>query len=52
MLFAGWNNQEYTTRIINANPGPGKSCRLDYAGIENSDFSMKTSIITNDLVMK
>ena len=52
ILKARWNNLEKTIKIINANPRPGRRCQLDYSGIENGDYSLKTSLITKDLAMQ
>jgi uncharacterized protein (TIGR02145 family) len=38
-------------KMINAEPGFGNSCKLDYLGSTGNDRSLKASVLKNDLIM-
>jgi len=51
LLSAQWKDVIQHVKITNIGQNIGKQSRLDYAGIGNNDFSLKESLLQNDLVM-
>ncbi len=51
-VTASWKNLVESAKIINADPIPGRSCRLTYAGSGENDGSLKASYQKNDQVMQ
>jgi uncharacterized protein (TIGR02145 family) len=48
-LSARWNGMTKSIKLINAEPGFGNGCKLDYLGRTGNDHSLKASVFRNDL---
>lgn len=51
-LTARWNSITQSIKILVAEPNTGMRCMLDYIGSGNNDYSLKTSLLKNDLIMQ
>ena len=50
-LSARWKGVTESIRMINAEPGFGTSCMLDYLGNTGNDHSLKASVPGNNMIM-
>ncbi len=52
ILTARWNGITQSIKIITEGPISGKTCRLDYTGIEKGNPALKQSLTATDLVVQ